>query len=122
MFENKVICVEIFLSLDISVKYAQCVKIWLFLKCVQFPKVLCSVSDGHYTEFGNYSIYDEEKGRRTIGTRVSHLIKWRCVHFARASHMEKGRCALTRRVLHMGKGRCVITMCVSLLSSPHRAS
>jgi hypothetical protein len=43
MFENMVICVEIVLSLDISVKFAHCVKIWLFLKCVQFPEVLCSV-------------------------------------------------------------------------------
>jgi hypothetical protein len=44
MFENMVICVEILLSLHISMKYVQCVKIWLFLKCVQFPEVLCSVS------------------------------------------------------------------------------
>jgi hypothetical protein len=44
MFQNMVICVEILLSLDISVKYAQCVKIWMFLKCVQFLEVLCSVS------------------------------------------------------------------------------
>jgi hypothetical protein len=108
MFEDMVICVEILLSLDISVKYAQRVKIWLFLKCVQFPEVLCSVSDGHYTKFGNYSISDEEKGRRALGARVSHLIKWRHVRFARISHMEKGRCALTRSI--------------SLLPSPHRAS
>jgi hypothetical protein len=38
MFENMVICVEILLSLDICVKYAQRVKIWLFLKCVLFPE------------------------------------------------------------------------------------
>jgi hypothetical protein len=44
IFENMVICVEILLSLDISVKYAQCVKLWLFLKCLQFPEVLCLVS------------------------------------------------------------------------------
>jgi hypothetical protein len=44
MFENMVICVEILLSLDISMKYAQCVKIWMFLKCVQFSQVLCLVS------------------------------------------------------------------------------
>jgi hypothetical protein len=44
MFENTVICVEILFSLDISVKYVQCVKIWMLLKCVQFPEVLCSVS------------------------------------------------------------------------------
>jgi hypothetical protein len=44
MFENMVICVKNLLSLDISVKYAQCVKIWMFLKCVQLSEVLCSVS------------------------------------------------------------------------------
>jgi hypothetical protein len=122
MFENMVICVEILLSLDISMKCAQCVKIWLFMKCVQFTEVLCSVSNGHYIEFGNYSISDEEKGRCALGTRVSHLIKWRRVRFARISHMEKGRHALTRHVLHMGKGRHTITMHVSLLPSPHCAS
>jgi hypothetical protein len=36
--------VKILLSLDISVKYAQCVKRWMFLKCVQFHEVLGSVS------------------------------------------------------------------------------
>jgi hypothetical protein len=64
MFENMAICVKILLSLDICVKYAQCVKIWLFLKCVQFPKVLCSVSG-------------EAKGRRTYRMDVLHLSKWR---------------------------------------------
>jgi hypothetical protein len=44
LFENMVTCVEILLSLDISVKYTQCMKIWMFLKCMQFPEVLCSVS------------------------------------------------------------------------------
>jgi hypothetical protein len=44
MFENMVICVKILLSLNISVKYAQCVKIWMFLKCVQFPEVFYSAS------------------------------------------------------------------------------
>jgi hypothetical protein len=34
MFENIVICVEILLSLAISMKYAQCVKIWMFMKYV----------------------------------------------------------------------------------------
>jgi hypothetical protein len=98
IFENMVICVEILLSLDISVKYAQCVKIWLFLKCVQFPEVLCSVSNGHYTEFDNCSISNEEKGTRALNTRVSHLIKRRRVHFARVLHMGKGRRALMKRV------------------------
>jgi hypothetical protein len=122
MFENMVICVEILLSLDISVKYAQYVKIWLFLKCVQFPKVLCSVSDGYYTEFGNCSISDEEKGRRALGTHIPHVIKWRHACFERVLPMEKGRRALTRRVSHMGKGRRAITMHISLLPSPHHAS
>jgi hypothetical protein len=59
------------------VKYAQCVKIWsfdflvLFLKCV-LSEVLCSVSYGHYTESDNCSIFDKEKGRRVMATRVSH--------------------------------------------------
>jgi hypothetical protein len=35
--------------------------------CVVY-EVLCSVSDGHYTEFGNCSIPDEEKGKRGLGT------------------------------------------------------
>jgi hypothetical protein len=34
---------------------------------------LCSFSDGHYTKSGNYSISDEEKGRRALATHVSHL-------------------------------------------------
>jgi hypothetical protein len=51
--------------------------------CVVF-EVLCSISDGHYTEFGNCSIFYEEKGRCANETRVSHLTKgrqalWRCV-------------------------------------------
>jgi hypothetical protein len=45
--------------LDICVKYAQCVKTWpfdvlvMFLKCVQFLKPCCSISDGHYTKSDN---------------------------------------------------------------------
>jgi hypothetical protein len=72
MFENMVICVEILLSLDISVNCAQCVKIWLFLKCVQFSEVLCSVSA-------------EAKERRTYITHVSHLSKGRHVLWRRVS-------------------------------------
>jgi hypothetical protein len=53
-FENMVICVEILLSLDIFVKYAQCVKIWMFLNCVHFPEILCSVS-------GEVCLSSEEK-------------------------------------------------------------
>jgi hypothetical protein len=65
MFENMVICVEVLLSFHICVKYAQHVQIWPFLKCVQFPEVLCSVSG-------------EAKGGRAYGTHVSHLRKGRC--------------------------------------------
>jgi hypothetical protein len=32
-----------------------------------------SVSDGHYTESGNSSVSDEEKGRRAHETHVSYL-------------------------------------------------
>jgi hypothetical protein len=31
------------------------------------------ISDGHYTKSGNYSISNEEKGRRALATHVSHL-------------------------------------------------
>jgi hypothetical protein len=57
------------------VKYAQCVKIWPLLVCevCAVSEVLCSVSDGHYTESGNSSVSDEEKGRHTRATRVSYL-------------------------------------------------
>jgi hypothetical protein len=72
MCENMTICVKIWLSFYIRVK------IWLFLNCVQLLKVLCLVSDGHYTESSNCSISNEEKGRHALGTRISHLIKWRC--------------------------------------------
>jgi hypothetical protein len=85
MFENMVIYVKILLALDISVKYAQPVKIWLFLKCVQFPKVLCSVSG-------------EAKGRGTHRMHISHLSKRRRAYRARVLHLSKGRCALWRRV------------------------
>jgi hypothetical protein len=39
-------------------------------------KALCLVSDGHYTEFGNCSVSNEEKGRHALITCVSHLRKW----------------------------------------------
>jgi hypothetical protein len=92
MFENIVICVEILLSLNISVKYAQCVKIWLFLKCVQLPKVLCSV-------------FREAKGRHTYKMCVSHL--------------SKGRRAYRTRISHISKGRHVLWRCVSFLLNMH---
>jgi hypothetical protein len=114
MCENMTICMEIWLLLDIYVKYAQCVKIWPFVwkfdfhlifcenmavseVCAVF-EILCLVSDGNYTEFGDCSISDEEKGRRAIGTCILHLIKRRCIRFVCISHMGKGRCALTKRV------------------------
>jgi hypothetical protein len=46
-------------------------------KVCAVSEVLCSVSDGHYNESSNCSIYDEEKGRRANEMCVSHLIKWR---------------------------------------------
>jgi hypothetical protein len=36
-------------------------------------EALCSVSDGHYTESGNCLISDEEKERRALTARISHL-------------------------------------------------
>jgi hypothetical protein len=42
--------------------------------CVKYAEVCAiSVSDGHYTESGNSSVSDEEKGRRAHETRVSYL-------------------------------------------------
>jgi hypothetical protein len=85
MFKNMIICVEILLSLDIYVKYAQSVKVWLFLKCVQFPEVLCSFSG-------------EAKGRCAYRTRVSHLSKGRHAYRMCVSHLSKGRGVLWRCV------------------------
>jgi hypothetical protein len=72
MFENMVICVEILLSLDISVKYAQCVKIWMFLNYVQFPKVLCSI-------YGEVCLSGEEKDNVPT-ERVSRILVKGDVH------------------------------------------
>jgi hypothetical protein len=44
-------------------------------KVCAVSEVLCSVSDEHNTESGNCSISDEEKGRHTLDTRVSHRRK-----------------------------------------------
>jgi hypothetical protein len=38
-------------------------------------EALCSISNGHYTEFGNCSFSDEEIGRLTLTTCVSYLKK-----------------------------------------------
>jgi ribosomal protein L34 len=66
--------------------------------CV-LSKVLCLVSDRHYTESGNCSVSDEEKGRRVLATRVSHR--------------RKGRHALATCILHRRKGRQALAMCIS---------
>jgi hypothetical protein len=63
MCENMIIHVKIWLSLDIYVKYAQCVKIWLFDILCAVSEALCSVSDEHYTKFGNCLVSNEEKWR-----------------------------------------------------------
>jgi hypothetical protein len=36
-------------------------------------EVLCSIPDGHYTESGNCSVFDEEQGRHTHIVCVSYL-------------------------------------------------
>jgi hypothetical protein len=61
--ENMAICVKFWLSLNIYVKYAQCVKMWLFLKksCVM-DTILNLAFVSH-----------EEKGRHTHATSVSYL-------------------------------------------------
>jgi hypothetical protein len=88
------ICVEISLSLDICVKYAQFVKILLFLKCVQFmkfgvqflmdtiqnmtiaPFLMKRKGDAHWLHV--YHI--RGKGRRALHTFVSHRRQWEMVY------------------------------------------
>jgi hypothetical protein len=48
-------------------------------------EVLCSVSGKHYTESGNSSISDEEKGRRVHAMRVLYMRKGRHTHGTRVS-------------------------------------
>jgi hypothetical protein len=138
------ICVKIWLSLDICVKYAQRVKIWPFvwkfdihwifmwnmlnvwkyghlcenLTFIEYlceicsmcdnvviwclgsisdalcavSEALCSVSDRHYTESGNCSVSDEEKGRCALTSCVSHLRK-------------KGDASIKCAFRNSGKGR-----------------
>jgi hypothetical protein len=43
-------------------------------------EVLCSVPDRHYTESGNSSVSNKDKGRHAYQTRVSYLNK-RETHF-----------------------------------------
>jgi hypothetical protein len=54
-------------------------------------EALCSVSDGHYTEFGNCSVSDEEKGKHALWGHVSYVMK-RETHVMRARlvSQEKG--------------------------------
>jgi hypothetical protein len=54
-------------------------------------EVLCSIFYGHYTESDKCSISDEEKGRRALGTCVSHLSKGRRANEMRVSHLIKRR-------------------------------
>jgi hypothetical protein len=53
-----------------------------------------AISDEHYTESGNCSIADEEKGRRALTTCVSYLGKGRCANKTCVSHLSKGRCVV----------------------------
>jgi hypothetical protein len=46
---------------------------WFCSEVCAISKVLCLVSDGHYTEFGNSLVSYEEKGRRAHATRDSYL-------------------------------------------------
>jgi hypothetical protein len=41
-------------------------------KVCAISEILCSICDGHYTESGNCSIFDEEKGRHALAMYVSH--------------------------------------------------
>jgi hypothetical protein len=59
----------------------------MFLKCVQFPEVLCSIS-------GEVCA----KGRHAYRTRISHLSKGRRTYRMRVSHLIKERHALWRRI------------------------
>jgi hypothetical protein len=60
-------------------------------------EVLCSVSDGHYTESGNSSVSDEEKGRRTDEMLVSYRRRREtCPRNARLLSEEKGDAPMKR--------------------------
>jgi hypothetical protein len=50
-------------------------KIWLFDVLCSISKALYSVSNGHYTESGNYYVSDGRKGRYALSRSVSHLMK-----------------------------------------------
>jgi hypothetical protein len=77
MCENIVICVKICLTLDIGVKYAQCVKIWLFLKCVQFLKSCVQFIMDTILNLAIDQFLMKKKGRETR-PRNSHLVSQEC--------------------------------------------
>jgi hypothetical protein len=83
------------------VKYAQCMQIWLFLKCELFLNSCVQFlnSDGHYTESSNYS--DEEKGD-------ARSVRASCIG-------GKGRRANETCISYLSKGRRVLWRHVSLL-------
>jgi hypothetical protein len=68
--------------------------IWC-LDCVSkvcvVSQAFCSVSDGHYTESGNYSVSGEEKGRRALIMCVSHLKKRETLLLHASLILRKGR-------------------------------
>jgi hypothetical protein len=75
-------------------------------KVCAVSKVLCLVSDGHYTKSSNCSISNEEKGTHALSTHVSHLSKGIRANEMHVSHLIKQRCMLWRHVsplLHMQK-------------------
>jgi hypothetical protein len=86
MCENMAICVNIWLSFDICVKYAQCVKIWLFdvlflfPKCAQFLKPCVQFLMDTILNLATCSVSGEEKGRHALITCVS-LLKKMEMHF-----------------------------------------
>jgi hypothetical protein len=70
--------------------------------CAVF-EVLCLVSSGHYTESGNSSVSDEEKGRHAHTTCISYLRRRETR--PRNEHLlseEKGD-APTKRVSHISR-------------------
>jgi hypothetical protein len=92
MCKNMAIYVKIWLSFDI------CVKIWLFLKCVKFLKFYVQFLMDTILNPAITQISDEEKGRRALGTCISHLRKGRHANEMHISHPTKGRPALRRYV------------------------
>jgi hypothetical protein len=48
-----------------------------------------AIFDGHYTEFSNCSVSDEEKGRSALTTHVSYLEKGRHMLDMCASHSKQ---------------------------------